>query len=460
MRKSFTVFIVVMLFISVFCIKRGFSENINTAMDKAVLSAWGETFTKIIEEKTNVPASSAAKIAGYISAGDYKNGLFEFFKLANDVVYSSIPVIGTAKFVVELESTLINVWKQYIDWYLISSKWSYFKTLNDSEKEQWLNGYIDIPELEFGGGAGYLVNNKYDIRTLFKKYWENAKSAETYMDGIKQIGEMFEKAKYLSDTWFISPNENSTIDINDILYLCPCDNNMFRFILTLPDGKTASFIKKISIEEGENKDVKLKLTDFSGVDWSYYKGQSDSNIKIKVQAAVWDSSGLVESVMGSEYVSPKEKILMNVPNQEKSYVENTFSFNLKTDAPTIAEFYMPLYLHFSYKLAYNVNVQGNNQSSSENITGTTQLTFRVDCANKTATDDNGLAWSAECGDNSVKIWLAISGMTVYLNNIVSGSSVSGSITSTGTFNQVQNVSGYNMTISMSNFSGYTNGSIK
>jgi len=60
----------------------------------------------------------------------------------------------------------------------------------------------------------------------------------------------------------------------------------------------------------------------------------------------------------------------------------------------------------------------------------------------------------------VKIWLAMSGMTVYLNNIVSGSSVSGSITSTGTFNQVQNVSGYNMTISMSNFSGYTNGSIK
>ena len=454
MKKFFTFLLTGVLFLCVFGLEKGFSEDINTAMDKAVLSAWGETLTKIVEEKTNVPASSAAKVAGYISGGDYKSGLYEFFKLANDVVYSQLPVIGTAKFVVELEATLINVWKQYLDWYLISSKWSYFKTLSDSEKEQWLNGYMDIPKLEFGGGAGYLVNNKYDIRTLFGKYWDNAKKSEAYMEGIKQVGEIFERAKYLSEPILSSPKESSTVDVNEYLYFYPWGNNFLRFTVTLPDGKTSSVVKKITIEEADVKDVRLQLSEFAGINWDSYKASSDTKVQIKVQATIWDSSGLVEAVMGSSYVSPKEKILMNVPDQDKSYVEDTFYFNLKSEEPATEEFYMILNLHFSYKMSYNVS---GYQSGSQNVTGTVKLTYKVNCGNKTAVDNSGLNWSAECNGDKVKLWLSSGGVTIYLNNTVNGTSVSGNISSNGSLKQSQNADGYSVNISISDFSGYITG---
>ncbi len=456
MKKSFISLFAGFLFLCFFITEKGFSEKIDTAMDKAILNAWGNTLTKIIEEKTNTPASSAAKIAGYISAGDYQNGLSEFFKLANDVIYSQIPVIGPAKFIVELESTLINVWKQYIDWYLISRKWSYFKSLSDSEKEQWLKGYIDIPELEFGGGAGYLVNNKYNIKNLFGKYWDSAKNVAKYMDGIKQIGEIFEKAKYLSEPFVSSPEENSVVELTDNIAFYPMDNNFLRFILILPDGKTSSINKKITHEQAADKLVKIKLSEFEGINWDkYYSNTSNTKVQIKVQAAIWDSSGIVEAVMGSSFVSPKEKILMNIPDQISPYVEDTFSFYIKSKTPDIENLYMKLNLHYSYKMGYSIT----GQNGSQTLTGTLNLTFNVNCKNNTAVDNSGLTWGAKCSGSNVKLYLNSGGLSIYLNNTVDDSTVSGSISSSGSINQSVTESGYTAYVTISNFSGYITGTV-
>ncbi len=445
---------ILVLVVSVFMLFNSFGKlyatSIDEDMNKAIYSALGDAVAQVIEEKAGVPASAAGTITGYFSAGDFKDGLLEIIKLASDTAISAIPVIGPLKFAVSLESSLIKVWKSWLDWTEISYAWDIFKQLSPTDQKQWLDGE-EIPELDYSKAAMYLERNGYNIRQLFRKYYDAKVAADKYLEAIKQISEILEDAKYLVEPDLYTPAKSGEkIKLNSKIEIWRSGNNYFKIMITLPDGKTSSIIKKFSDTKST---FSFKLTDFSDIDWNKYfeKYPDGINVNFNVYAAIWDNTGLIEKVMGSDYVTPKEKILRNIPGQDKQIVNLKFSAIVISDIlqqKLLVSVDGPLYFK------YSISVTGaGSQSGSDSIS--LSDTFNIVCKNQGdsyATDDDGLKWNATCnfetgndGNSyvrSVTLSIAFSGLTVYSKIYFNdGGTCSCSISSSGTYNMSSSIVG-------------------
>ncbi len=394
MKKIFVLMIFTVVFL--FNANLVFASSLEEDMNNAVFSSLGDAVAQVIEEKAGVPASSAGTITGYFAAGDFKDGFLEIVKLATDTAISAIPVLGPVKFAVSLESSLIGTWKTWFDWTEISSVWDKFKNLSDSEKQSWLNGGT-IEEIDYSGAEAYLERNGYNLRTLFKKYYDAEQNGKTYLDYVKKISELLNDAKYLVEpSLYSSLSSSSKIKLNTPIEIWRSGNNYFKITVTSSDGQSESIIKKFSDSEST---FTFSLSDFTNIDWSEALSENPGgvNVSFKIDAAIWDYTGLIEKLMGSDYVTPNEKILRNVPGQDKSSASLTFSTILTNDSAT-QKFDINLSgnLTFDY---YSVSTCGTKSSTFQDSLPLDGLILHVTCktdGTSSAVDSDGENWDVTC----------------------------------------------------------------
>ena len=435
MKKKYLLKVLISLALSIMflgSINNAYSQTINDDMNKAVLSAIGDVVAQIVEEKAGVPASSAGTIAGYFSASDLKNAFLSIVNLATDTAISAIPVVGVAKFAVSLESSLIKVWKTWLDWTEISYAWDIFKGLSDTEQKQWLNGE-EISELDYSKATAYLERNGYNLRQLFEKYYDTEKQSKTYLEYVKKVSELLYDAKYLIEPELYNPNHSGdNVKLSDSIALWRNGNNFFRINISMPDGVSGSIAKKFSDTQPT---FSFKLTDFTNINWSDYFTKYPEGVKVnfKVYAAIWDYTGLIEKLMGSEFVTSNEKILRNIPGQQSQIAQFNFSAVVINEA-TKQELNVAVNgkIDFDYEVVFEnlYNVPG---TESLDYSGTIHITCDPN-GNDGAIDNDKTYWYATCNYennelSSVKLSLQIGTgvyiyQTIYFNNGTCSSKIS------------------------------------
>ena len=412
MRKHLLALIFLVSFSSL-----GFGGIPSDEMNKAVLEALGSA----VEKALDLPASSVGKIAGYFSVGDFKNAFFEIVNLATDTAISSIPIVGTVKFAAELEVALINLAKKYIDAKLVDAAWDVFESFTDREKQAWLNGDLDIEgifanKLKNRLGMSYywyIERNVKNLKELFKKYWDEQKRAKLYMEYVAKIASLIERAKYLIEPSLYYPSDGSTVKLTDKIQIWTSGNNYFKLDISLPDGKTATL--KIKDPEDSNI-VSFKFADFEGLDWNHYFSEYPDGVDVtlRVTAAVYDSTGLIEKLMGSDYVTPKEKIIRNIPGQDKVAVHVTFHFKVVSEEIKKS---FNIVGTFSYHYYFEDFDMGGDESDS--ISLHMDLTCNPGTGSARAVDEDGDVWTGSCSLNgqnlSASLSLNLSGLLLHLN---------------------------------------------
>ncbi len=398
MKKIFILTMVVVLFL--FHTSLTFASSLEEDMNKAVFSSLGDAVAQVIEEKSGVPASSAGTITGYFSTGDFKDGFLEIVKLATDTAISAIPVLGTVKFAISLETSLISTWKTWLDWTEISAVWNKFKGLSDSEKQSWLNGGT-IEEIDYSGAEAYVERNGYNLRTLFKKYYDTEQKGKQYMEYIKKISKLLYDARYLVEpSLYSSLSSSSKIKLNTPIKIWRSGNNYFKITVTSSDGQSGSIIKKFTDSETT---FTFSLSDFTDIDWSKALSENPDGVKVnfKIDAALWDYTGLIEKLMGSDYVTPKEKILRNIPGQDKTSVSLTFNAILVNDSTTQKfVFNLSGNLTFDY---YSVSTCRTKSSTFQESLPLDNFVLHVTCKTDgtgSAVDSDGENWDIICKYNT------------------------------------------------------------
>ncbi|OCC14692.1 hypothetical protein DBT_2007 [Dissulfuribacter thermophilus] len=420
--------------------------DIRQDFNSATLKAFGKTLQQIAEQQAGIPASSAYAVAEKFTNGDISGGLIEFANLVGSEAIGQIPVVGPSIFLLQLEAAFIDVFKQYLDWTLLQGKWNYFKTLPVEEQECWINGYCDIPSLEDDAVSAYLERNGYTLRELFSKYVEEEKRASMYMEYVKRLSEYVYYATYLFEPDLYDITEGD-IKLDSEIKVWTFANYV-RIFIQMPDGQTDYVIKKLSID-AVNRPLSFSISEFDDIVWPDYFTNYPNGVPvtITVQSSIWDDQGLVEKFLGSKYVSPNEKIISGLKNQEKSQATGIFRFTVK---PSLEERKIKMVVDTSLSLTYRVTIYfdsllgGPHTSTISESAAFSDIVVYAECSpdNKALVyvDNKPIEGRSECGYgenfeiNFVKVKLPISSTANLIFNMdVENSHVTGSFDYKGTW---------------------------
>ena len=327
----FAVFIISISLVMFFS-SDGFSAVPSDAKNEALYEALGEGFGSVFEEASGIPASGISQMVGYFSAGDFRNGFLKAAEIVTDTAIGMIPVVGPAKFVVGLETAVIKAGKAYLDGYMIDIFWGVFKGLSPVDQDNWLNGGYE-PLIQDGLGGYYTERNAGDLRDLFKFYRDHEQKKQEYMKKAAQVIGDLNKAKYFYEANLVKPLNREVLPYNSGITLYWGANlaNFFQVVLKV-DGK--SFGANVKIKPEEPTSVPgITLGEF-GVNWQEILEGATSPVTVEwmVKSARYDSSGLIEQLVGSDYLFGPNK-LVKLPDSDPIKDSEWGTFQL---APTLS----------------------------------------------------------------------------------------------------------------------------
>jgi uncharacterized protein YfaP (DUF2135 family) len=300
------------------------SEQANQMRNEAIASA----LTMVFEEASGIPASGIATMAGQLSAGDFSGGIMTAANIVTDTALGLIPGVGPVKFVIGLETAVINVGKSYLDNYLVDVSWGRFKNLSTTDQDAWINGQY-VAEMEAAMGGYYTERNVTDIRSLFKAYRDQMQAREATMRVAANVIADLNKAKYFYAAEAFVPSNGGTLTYSPTAVLEWWANDANYFQITLTAGGS-SYTQTVKIDPYDISPT-IALSAF-GVDWnSLFEENSYQPLDVSwtIKSARYDSTGLLESVYGSEVVTPGK--LVHISGYDSVKDSQTYSFRLKSD---------------------------------------------------------------------------------------------------------------------------------
>lgn len=310
----------------------GFAANASeisvAQIDQVRNEAIAEALTMVFEDASGIPASGIATMAGQLSGGDYKGGILTAASIVTDTAIGLIPGVGPVKLVIGLENAIIKVGKSFLDNYMVDIAWSKFKNLNANEQDAWINGEY-VAEMEAGLGDYYTARNVADIRSLFKVYRDNAREKEATMRAAAAIIADVNKAQnFLPAEAFIPSNGGElTYSSSAKLEWWAYDANYFQITLKVGGG---SYTQTVKVNPYDISPT-IALSQF-GVNWTELFANNNYqplDVTWSFKSARYDSTGVLESVYGSDLVTPGK--LVHVPGYDAIKDSAEFTFRLKPD---------------------------------------------------------------------------------------------------------------------------------
>ncbi len=300
------------------------ASQINQVRNEAIADA----MTMIYEEATGIPASGIAQMAGQLSAGDYRGGILTAAGIATDAALGLIPGVGPAKLIVGLETAVIKVGKSFLDDYMVDIAWGKFKYLAPSDQDAWINGDY-VAEMEAGLGDYYTARNVSDLRSLFKVYRDNAREKEATMRAAAQlIADVVKAQNFLPAEAFIPANGGEmTYSATAKLEWWAYDANYFQIALSV-GGNTYTQTVKVNPYDISPT---IALSQF-GIDWETLfrdNNYQPLNVTWTINSARYDTTGIIESVYGSEMVTPGK--LVHMPGYDAVKSGPTYAFRMKPE---------------------------------------------------------------------------------------------------------------------------------
>jgi len=380
--------------------------------------ALAEALTLVYEEASGIPASGIAQMAGQLSAGDYSGGILSAASLATDAAISAIPGVGQIKFVIGLESAVIKIGKSYLDNYMLDIAWAKFITLSSTDQDAWVNGSY-VAEMEAGLGSYYTNRNITDIRSLFKVYIDNERNKAATMASAAALIADLNKAKFFSAAEVYDPTEGEEVTYSDALKLewWAYDANYFKITLAVGGSNYSQTLKVNPYDVTPT----IALSQF-GIDWTAVFEENTAPVTVtwSVDSARYDSTGVLESVYGSDLVIPSSK-LIHIDGYDSVKESSEFSFKISPEA-------VPLVVNITYP-------SNNTETGDNQVTVTATLATEDGSAlpevSKVGFVINGevqystLSGSSfstvavlKTGDNSIKAGAVTSDNKIYLSDAI------------------------------------------
>lgn len=306
------------------------AAEITTAqISQARNEAIGEGLALVYEEATGIPADKIGQMLGQLSGGDYKAGILTAASIATDAALGLIPGVGPVKFVVGLENAVIKLGKSYLDDYMVDVAWSKFKGLSATDQAAFINGQ-EVPDMTYGLGDYYTARNVTDLQSLFKVYRDiEQEKASTMQSAAALIADVKKAREFLPAEGFLPRNGaeatySSTMELEWWAY----DANYFQIVLKVAGG---TYTQTVKVNPYDFSPA-IALSRF-GVDWSgLFKDNAYEPLDVtwSIKSARYDSTGLLESVFGSELVIASSK-LIHVEGYDSVKESAEFTFKLKSD---------------------------------------------------------------------------------------------------------------------------------
>lgn len=300
------------------------SDQRNQIFNEAI----AEALTLVYEEASGIPASGISQMAGQLSAGDYSGGILTAASIVTDAAIGLIPGVGQVKFIVGLENAVIKVGKTYLDNYMVDIAWAKFKTLSTTDQDSWLNGGY-VAEMEAGLGDYYTSRNVSDIRSLFKVYRDNERQKAATMSRAAALIDDLDKAQTFLPAGVYSPSNESEVTYSDSLQLewWAYGANYFKISLSV-GGESYSQTVKI---DPYDITPTLALSQF-GIDWEKVFEENTAPVTVtwSIDSARYDSTGILESVYGSQLVIASSK-LIHIEGYDSVKQSESFSFQISPE---------------------------------------------------------------------------------------------------------------------------------
>ena len=357
--------------------KQDLSRNFLKSLGSAAATAAG------------LPVNEVTTVANALYNKDFKTAFATLTQYATDSALDAIPVYGQIKFLSDLAISFGNVIFTYIGNEATKIAWKRFLQLDDKDRNDWLNGEYEATIDEI---VGIKKVDKNQLRNMFRSAWEEYKKKKQkqklYLEYMAKIAKVLKMAedKVTPDSY--SPRNGAKVHLDTPIEIWKSKNNYFKLTLTLPDGQSSVLFLKDSNPE-KSKIISFKLSDFKNINWNSVFNNPDYQdgvpVTIKVDAAVYDYTGLMKSLM-PDMVTPKQ----NLVKKGYNIIEHTsWNFVVIQDAITCKG-------TLSGNMTYTVSSNLEGESTMSETIDPTSIIFTCNKNGKAQINIDGEVLSGKC----------------------------------------------------------------
>ena len=427
MKKITIYFISILILFSASSLKADLKQDMNKEFLKSLGYSVGEV--------AGIPTEEVAKVATALGNYDLKTAFLTLASYVTDNALNAIPIYGPAKFLADLGTRFGNLLNSYMKSQYTIKVWNKFLQLNNTLKQRWLNGeyvgdiddYYDLYYKKFIPDKSKLIST---IRTAWEDYKKKQKQAKVLMSVMAKITKVIKQAKEKTSPDLYMLQNSQKIKIGTPIEIWKSKNNYFIITLFTPEGNSVP--KRIK-EPSKSTTFKIKLSDFSGIDWNklFEKYPEGVPVTLNIKAGVYDTTGLMKKYM-PDLVSPKENIVA-IPGYPVS--ENAqFRF---TVIPEIQQISCQKHVSGPMSLSYSIPNYG---SDVYRLTGETNLKYTCSTEGEASLNlDDQITLKGKCTQDGIGKFTWNTGygsLVLYLT--VSCDPVSLTFYSTGSFKQTEN----------------------